>query len=101
MSYDEPGLFSRVSRAALNRSVTQLRVAGMESTLDAQLENMIARFVELRRGVREYHSLRREIKALMGNERLMKAGCYEIHANTLQVTEKCVSGYSATRLVIK
>lgn len=99
MSAEQSQLFPRVARAALQKApVIQLAMPELEDTIEAQREAMVARFLELKPLVAEYHQLRQELKEIMASGRPLKAGRYTVHPQTLEVPEKTVRAHSVTRL---
>lgn len=99
MSAEQSQLFPRP--ALVQAPAPQLTIAGMEQTVDEQLEAMVARYLELQPLAKEFNKLRKELMELTASERLVKAGKFEIHRNTHEVAEKLVSGHSVSRLSIR
>lgn len=99
MSAEQTNLL--VNRPTLVTPAPQLRIAGMEETVEAQLEALAARYLELQPLMKEFKQIRKTLMELMAAERLVKVGRFEIHRNTHDVSEKFVNGHSSNRLTIR
>lgn len=101
MSAEYLPLFPRVARAALRRAPhIQPTLPGLEETLETSMEAKVARYLELKPLVKEYHQLDKEIKQFAGDSRAVKAGRFTLHPGATQVREKFVSAYTARRISI-
>lgn len=101
MSAEQSQLFPRVARAALNKApVIQLCMPELEEVIEDEREAMIARMLELKPLVAEYHQIRKAVNALMPDGRPVKVGRYTVEPHTFEVPEKIVRAHSVKRLSV-